>query len=95
MGGIGDVQLVHGHVSDTEEYREHRVRQASNLLGPSGFITIEDAAVFNRQQMTAADGTLARFVKGVDGRPEDATQNDEIGNTVGWAYYREVMGFDH
>ncbi|WJJ14354.1 aromatic ring-hydroxylating dioxygenase subunit alpha (plasmid) [Prescottella equi] len=84
-----------GHASDTPEYREHRVRQASNLLGPSGFITIEDAAVFNRQQMTADDRTLARFVKGVDGRPEDATQNDEIGNTVGWAYYRKVMGFDH
>lgn len=83
-----------GHESDTEEYRRHRVRQASNLLGPSGFITIEDAAVFNRQQATAGDGGLERFVKGVDGGPEVATQNDEIGNTVGWAYYREVMGFD-
>lgn len=83
-----------GHESDTAEYERHRVRQASNLLGPSGFITIEDAAVFNRQQKTASDGLLARFVKGVDGGPEDATQNDEIGNTVGWAYYRKVMGFD-
>jgi anthranilate 1,2-dioxygenase large subunit len=83
-----------GHEDDTEEFRRHRVRQASNLLGPSGFITIEDAAVFNRQQKTASDGGLSRFVKGVDGGPEDATQNDEIGNIVGWAYYREVMGFD-
>jgi anthranilate 1,2-dioxygenase large subunit len=84
-----------GHESDSEEYRNHRVRQASNLLGPSGFITIEDAAVFNRQQLTAGDLSHQRFVKGVDNPPAEATQNDEIGNTVGWAYYREMMGFDH
>jgi len=82
-----------GHESDTPEYRQHRVRQASNLLGPSGLITIEDAAVFNRQQMTAGDRGLSRFVNGVDQPPSESTQNDENGNTVGWAYYREVMGF--
>lgn len=83
-----------GHEDDTESYRCHRVRQASNLLGPSGLITIEDAAVFNRQQMTAADGGRSRFVVGVDRPAAEATQNDEIGNIVGWAYYRKVMGFD-
>jgi len=83
-----------GHETDTPEYRRQRVRQASNLLGPSGFISIEDAAVFNRQQRTAGDEGLARFVKGTDRPSSEATQNDEIGNVVGWAYYREVMGFD-
>ena len=83
-----------GHETDSPEYRAHRVRQASNLLGPSGLITIEDAAVFNRQQKTAADGGFARFVNGVDNPPSESTQNDENGNTVGWAYYREVMGFE-
>jgi anthranilate 1,2-dioxygenase large subunit len=84
-----------GHESDSPEFRDHRARQASNLLGPSGFITIEDAAVFNRQQMTSGDLGHQRFVKGVDNPPEDATQNDEIGNTIGWAYYREMMDLDH
>jgi anthranilate 1,2-dioxygenase large subunit len=82
-----------GHQSDSPEYRAHRVRQASNLLGPSGFISIEDAAVFNRQQKTAFDGGVERFVKGADRPAAEATQNDEIGNVVGWTYYREVMGF--
>jgi anthranilate 1,2-dioxygenase large subunit len=84
-----------GHETDTPEYAAHRVRQASNLLGPSGFITIEDAAVFNRQQKTAADRGLARFVNGVDNPVAESTQNDENGNRAGWAYYREVMGFDY
>ncbi|TYB41067.1 aromatic ring-hydroxylating oxygenase subunit alpha [Actinomadura chibensis] len=84
-----------GHQDDSPEYAAHRVRQASNLLGPSGFITIEDAAVFNRVQKTAGDDGYQRFVKGADRPPEQATQNDELANTIGWAYYREVMGFDH
>lgn len=83
-----------GHETDSPEYRAHRVRQASNLLGPSGMITIEDAAVFNRQQKTAQDGGMSRFVNGVDNAAADSTQNDENGNTAGWAYYRGVMGFD-
>jgi anthranilate 1,2-dioxygenase large subunit len=83
-----------GHETDDSEYRTHRVRQATNLLGPSGFITIEDAAVFSRQQRTAADGGLTRFVNGVDQSPSESTQNDENGNVAGWAYYRQVMGFD-
>ncbi len=82
-----------GHESDTEELTRHRVRQASNLLGPSGFVSIEDAAVYSRQQKTAPDGLLSSFVKGTDGRPEDASMADEIGNITGWKHYREVMGF--
>lgn len=84
-----------GHEGDSAEYARHRVRQASNLLGPSGFITIEDAAVFNRVQKTAGDDGYQRFVKGADRALEEATQNDELANTIGWAYYRKVMGFDH
>jgi len=83
-----------GHESDSKEYARHRVRQSSNLLGPSGFISIEDAAVFNRVQKTAFDGEHHHFVKGVDAAPEAATQNDELANTVGWSYYRKVMDFD-
>lgn len=95
--GVGRTEVVYaffGHVSDSADFRKHRVRQASNLLGPSGFITIEDAAVFNRQHKTTGDGGYERFVKGTDRPLAEATQNDELGNTVGWAYYRKVMGFD-
>jgi len=82
-----------GHESDSAEYREHRIRQASNLLGPSGFISIEDAAIYNRVHATSRDGGFQHFVKGV-GKERDAwTQNDEVGNTVWWEHYRELMGF--
>ncbi len=81
-----------GHVSDSAEYARHRIRQSSNLLGPSGLVSIEDAAVYNRVQLTARDGGYQRFVKGV-GRPiAEATQNDEASNTVWWAHYRDLMG---
>lgn len=82
-----------GHASDDEDYARHRVRQSSNLLGPSGFISIEDAAIYNRVQATARDGGHQRFVAGV-GRPlSESSQNDEVANTGWWAHYREVMGF--
>lgn len=83
----------YGHASDDEQLTRHRVRQASNLLGPNGFITIEDGAVFNRVEATARDGGYQRFVVGI-GRPmSEASQNDELGNTAWWSHYREVMGF--
>lgn len=82
-----------GHETDDPEYALHRVRQSSNLLGPSGFISIEDAAIYNRVQATARDGGYQRFVKGV-GKPRDTwTQNDEVSNTVWWLHYRDLMGF--
>lgn len=82
-----------GHQDDTPEYLEHRVRQSSNLLGPSGYISIEDAAIYNRVQLTTNDGGYARFVKGV-GKPRDQwSQNDEASNTEWWAHYRTRMGF--
>lgn len=83
-----------GHASDSEDFARHRVRQSSNLLGgPSGFISIEDAAVYNRVQATARDGGYQRFVAGV-GRPlSESSQNDEVANTGWWAHYQEVMEF--
>lgn len=83
-----------GHEDDTPEFRQHRIRQSSNLLGPSGFISIEDAAMYNRVTATAKepDG-YQHFIKGV-GKPRKTwTQNDEVPNTDWWAHYREMMGF--
>ena len=82
-----------GHVSDDADYRRHRIRQSSNLLGPSGFISIEDGAIFGRAQATTAVEGYQRFVKGVGKPREDWDQNDEVTNTVWWGHYRDVMGF--
>jgi phenylpropionate dioxygenase-like ring-hydroxylating dioxygenase large terminal subunit len=88
-----------GHESDDEALTQHRIRQGSNLAGPSGFITLEDGAVFNRQQIGShTPGTIA-FQKGVkDGSamvaPCQLARSDEAGNLIRWERYRALMGFD-
>jgi anthranilate 1,2-dioxygenase large subunit len=83
---------------DSPELLAHRIRQASNLLGPSGFISLEDGAVFNRIHGAARTlGTVA-FQKGYQGKPLEApcfvAQNDEASNLLRWERYRETMGFE-
>jgi anthranilate 1,2-dioxygenase large subunit len=73
------------------------VRQASNLLGPSGFISLEDGAVFSRiHEGSYSLGTVA-FQKGYQGKPLEGpcsvAQNDEASNLVRWERYRKSMGF--
>ncbi len=84
-------------VDDNEEMCLHRIRQASNLLGPSGLISLEDGAVFNRLHVGSYSGGYAEFQKGVVDRmaiPDDLKQNDEAGNLVRWERYRSIMEFD-
>jgi anthranilate 1,2-dioxygenase large subunit len=86
------------HQDDDEALYAHRVRQASNLIGPSGFISLEDGAVFNRMQISARSGGLANYVKGVKGPADGACvldKGDEAGNLVRWARYRKIMDFGH
>jgi len=83
--------------NDDDEMVRHRIRQASNLLGPSGFISLEDGAVFNRlHEGSTTPGTVA-FQKGFSGPlqgPCSTGQNDEAINLVRWERYRKTMGFD-
>jgi phenylpropionate dioxygenase-like ring-hydroxylating dioxygenase large terminal subunit len=84
------------HESDNVELIRHRVRQASNLIGPSGFVSLEDGAVFNRMQEGSRTGGVATYQKGARGPLEGACvldKGDEAGNLVRWARYRQVMGF--
>ncbi|MBN9427629.1 MAG: Rieske 2Fe-2S domain-containing protein [Burkholderiales bacterium] len=87
----------YSHVDDSPELALHRLRQASNLLGPSGLISLEDGAVFNRLHVGATSGGTANFQKGVGDLKALRTtlaQNDEAGNLVRWEHYRKLMGFD-
>ena len=86
------------HRDDSEELLTHRIRQASNLLGPSGFISLEDGAVFSRVHTGSRTlGTVA-YQKGYEGKPLEAPcfvgQNDEASNLIRWERYRKTMGFD-
>jgi len=84
------------HQDDNAALTAHRVRQASNLIGPSGFISLEDGAVFNRLHVGArSDGNVA-FQKGVRGpiaAPYTLDKGDEAGNLIRWEHYRQAMGF--
>jgi hypothetical protein len=84
------------HESDSSELANHRLRQASNLLGPSGLISLEDGAVFNRLHVGARTGGKVAFQKGVSEAPKPPyvfNNNDEAGNLVRWNRYRQAMGF--
>ncbi len=84
------------HADDDEEMVRHRLRQSSNLLGPSGLISMEDASIFHRIHIGNHTPGAAVFQKGVrdpETIEEEFLQNDESGNLPRWEYYREVMGF--
>ena len=81
---------------DSDEMALHRVRQASNLLGPCGMISMEDAAIFQRIQIGSHSPGVATFQKGVKDLhtiPTEILQNDETTNIPRWEYYRKLMGF--
>lgn len=84
------------HADDDPELIRHRLRQASNLNGPSGFVSLEDGAVFNRLHVGTQTGGTIAFQKGVTGRiapPYTLGKGEEAGNLIRWEHYREAMGF--
>jgi anthranilate 1,2-dioxygenase large subunit len=87
------------HEDDDEALVRHRIRQGSNLQGPSGFISLEDGAVFNRIHVGSHTAGNAEFQKGVTGPEAIATpfnlgKGDEAGNLIRWEHYRKAMGFE-
>lgn len=85
------------HQDDDEEMVRHRLRQSSNLLGPSGLISMEDASIFHRIHIGNHTPGAAVFQKGVhdvDSFNMEMMQNDETGQLPRWEYYRKTMGFE-
>lgn len=85
------------HEDDDEAMVRHRLRQSSNLLGPCGLISMEDAAVFQRIHIgNRAPGNVT-FQKGVTDEYKIAFEvgkSDESGNLPHWEYYRKAMRFE-
>jgi anthranilate 1,2-dioxygenase large subunit len=84
------------HQDDDADLLDHRIHQASNLIGPSGLITLEDGAVFNRAHVGSNTRGSVAFQKGVRGPvsvPQSLTRNEEAANLLRWDRYREIMGF--
>jgi anthranilate 1,2-dioxygenase large subunit len=98
--GVDKVEVHYAyfaHQDDNEELLRHRLRQSSNLLGPSGMVSLEDASIFNRVFAGSFTPGNAVFQKGVkDFRKlpaKELEQNEESGNLARWEYYRTVMEF--
>jgi anthranilate 1,2-dioxygenase large subunit len=67
------------------------------LLGPSGFISLEDGAVFNRAHIGSRTAGTVAFQKGFTGpiqAPIEVKKDDESSNLIRWERYRQSMGFD-
>jgi len=82
---------------DSPEMLRQRIRQSSNLLGPCGMVSMEDAAIFHRLQIgshTPGDSVFQMGVKDELTMPTQFGQSDESSNLPMWERYRELMGFD-
>jgi anthranilate 1,2-dioxygenase large subunit len=96
--GPGNFELVFhffGYADDTPEMRKLRIKQA-NLVGPAGYISMEDTEATELvQQGTAADGDKTSVI-------DMARHADEHGNTLisehmvraFWRGYAKLMGID-
>lgn len=97
--GVDKTEVHYGyfyHLDDDQEMVRHRVRQSSNMLGPSGLVSAEDASIFMRINAGNHTPGVAIFQKGVTDEysvGSEFKQNDESGNLPGWEYYRQQMGF--
>jgi anthranilate 1,2-dioxygenase large subunit len=82
------------HADEDPDYIQHRIRQSGNLLGPCGFISLEDGAVFDMLEYSTRSPVPATFLRGV-GKidPSHGTQHDEAGGPWYWGAYRKLMGF--
>lgn len=88
--------LYFARLDDDEDMVRQRIRQSSNLIGPCGMVSMEDASVFHRLHIgsfTPGNAVFQKGVKSFDKLESKVKQNDESGMLVRWEYYRKVMGF--
>jgi len=96
--GPGNFELIFhffGYADDTPEMRKLRIKQA-NLVGPAGYISMEDTEATELvQQGTARDGRLTSVIEMAKDAPEqDDTLITEKLIRSFWMGYSKLMGFD-
>jgi anthranilate 1,2-dioxygenase large subunit/terephthalate 1,2-dioxygenase oxygenase component alpha subunit len=82
-----------GFADDAPELRAHRLRQ-NNLVGPAGFVSMEDGAVggFVQRGIAAAADELSVINMGGDGAETQETRATEASVRAFWKAYRMHMG---
>jgi phenylpropionate dioxygenase-like ring-hydroxylating dioxygenase large terminal subunit len=82
-----------GFADDTPEMRRRRLRQA-NLVGPAGYVSMEDGCVggFVQRGVAAAGEELSVVNMGGEGAESQATRATEASVRGFWKAYRRYMG---
>jgi anthranilate 1,2-dioxygenase large subunit len=80
-----------GKEGDSDEVKRHRVRQGPAVLGPSGAITLEDAAALERVQLSAAARGESVVLKGTPKRFPPYRHVDEAAIRHFYHAYRRLM----
>jgi len=83
-----------GYEGDSEEMTRHRLRQG-NLMGPSGFLGLEDNEAIKFVQEGVRRSPSQRGVLKLGGDREGTTTSviDEAAIRAMYRHYREAMGF--
>ena len=82
-----------GYADDTQEMRRRRLRQA-NLMGPSGYVSIDDSEVMMASQLGIAPYPDAEGLFEMGGRDAASQQHMVTEGAIRgfYTYYRSVMG---
>jgi anthranilate 1,2-dioxygenase large subunit len=82
-----------GFADDTPEMRRRRLRQA-NLVGPAGYVSMEDGCVggFVQRGAVAAGDQLSVVNMGGEGTESQSTRATETSVRGFWKAYRHYMG---
>jgi anthranilate 1,2-dioxygenase large subunit/terephthalate 1,2-dioxygenase oxygenase component alpha subunit len=83
-----------GFADDSPDMRRRRLRQA-NLVGPAGYVSMEDGCVggFVQRGVAAAADALSVVNMGGDGIESQATRATEVSVRGFWRAYRRHMGY--
>jgi Ring hydroxylating alpha subunit (catalytic domain) len=82
-----------GFVDDTAELRAHRLKQ-NNLVGPAGYVSMEDGCVggFVQRGAAAAGDHVSVVNMGGEGAESQETRATEASVRGFWKAYRRYMG---
>ncbi len=82
-----------GFTDDTREMRLRRLKQA-NLVGPAGFVSMEDGCVggFVQRGVATASNAFSIMKMGGEGTQSDTTRATEASVRGFWKAYRNFMG---
>jgi anthranilate 1,2-dioxygenase large subunit len=84
---------VFGRAGESEEIKQHRAVQGSNLFGPEGFVSLEDQTALARVQTSANARGENVVLKGTLKRFPPYRLLDEAGIRHFYSAYRHAMGF--